>query len=130
MLRKTARYLIGALRIAALAGLITGLALPNAAMARKLLCQGSDPGFQLTIENGSEVAFDYLGDGTFTLDPPLPPVATRSDHSLITARSAFDVTIETRRCRTLNATLPVRLEVRVPTAHGPTAMPACCLWSN
>ncbi|MFQ6552267.1 hypothetical protein AAD018_007975 [Aestuariibius insulae] len=130
MLRHAPRYLFIAVRTAILAGLAALVAWPQTAEARKLLCHGSDPGFSLTIENGSEVAFDYLGDGTFTLDPPLPPVATRSDHSLITARSAFDVTIETRRCRTLSATLPVRLEVRVPTMDGPMSMPACCLWSD
>jgi hypothetical protein len=107
---------------------LAGLAAAPVAAADRLLCLGVSPRFVLTIE-GAEVTFDYAGDGTFRLDPPLTGrYILYRRHSLVTARQRWPLVLEARDCRVSTLTLPVRVEVRVPTAAGPVSYLGCCFW--
>jgi hypothetical protein len=98
------------------------------AQAGRLLCLGTAPGFMMVIED-TEVAFDYLGDGRFVLEPPLQSAPQGfATHSLVTARDRWPVYLETRSCRVANATLDVSIEIAVPTSDGARPLIGCCLW--
>ena len=100
-----------------------------AAETGRLFCMGADPRFLATIE-GDTVALDYLGDGSFTLDPPLDSRAFGfSRHILVTARERWDLYLETRACPMRGADLPVSIEIAVPTSSGLRPFSGCCVWN-
>ncbi len=106
------------------------LLLPSAVMADTLLCLGTRPGWMMTIEDDT-VAFDYLGDGRYTLDPGLAGRADGfSSHDLITARERWPVFLENRACRVVRATLPISIEVAVPSSAGRLPLRGCCKWQD
>jgi len=91
-----------------------------------LLCLGR--GFTMIVD-GSDVFFDYLGDGGFTLDPAIEGRALGfSTHELVTQRERWTVYLEERSCSIIGATLPVRIEVAVPTSAGLRPLVGCCKW--
>ncbi len=95
-----------------------------------LLCLGIAPRFALTVQS-DVVTFDYLGDGTFRLDPPL----TSSDvvyqrHSLITRRQVWPVVLEKRDCGIRNLDFPMRMELRAPVNGATQSFFGCCLWAD
>ena len=92
-----------------------------------LLCLGTHPGFMMTID-GARVRFDYLGDGLFSLDPPLERGQDYARHTLVTSRERWPVYFERRDCRVLRATLSTTVEIAVPTSAGTRPMTGCCKW--
>lgn len=119
------------LRVMILRALALGLAaLPAAATAETLLCLGTRPGFMMVIE-ADVVAFDYLGDGRYTLDPPVAaPGFGFASHELVTMRERWDLYLEERSCKVMRATLPVTLEISVPTSAGDRPLTGCCKWQS
>ena len=106
------------------------LAAPVAAQAEpRLMCLGSEPNFMLLVE-GEAASFDYLGDGSFAFTPPPRPGLGYSVHRLAAARTAFDVHLAETPCPALDTTLPVSVEVAVPTAAGLRPLRGCCLWQG
>ncbi len=106
------------------------IALPATVWGDTLLCLGTRPGFMMVIETDS-VAFDYLGDGRYTLDPPLQgPGFGFATHELVTMRERWDVFLEERSCEVIRATLPVTLEIAVPTSAGDRPLSGCCKWQT
>lgn len=96
--------------------------------AGRLLCLGTAPGFMFTATQ-DEVTFDYLGDGQYTLDPPLSgPPDGFGQHTLVTARERWPVYIERRACTVARATLEHVIEISVPTSAGRRPLKGCCLW--
>ncbi|MEL6168422.1 MAG: hypothetical protein AAFR35_07000 [Pseudomonadota bacterium] len=95
----------------------------------RLFCVGTGPGFLMTIEEDA-VAFDYLGDGSYGLDPPLSSRDFNfARHNLVTAQETWPVFIEHRQCTALDATLPVSIEIAVPTSAGDAPLQGCCVWN-
>jgi hypothetical protein len=91
---------------------------PTHATAERLLCLGTFPGFMMQIE-GAEVMLDYLGDGTYTLEPELPDTITEfTRHELVTRRERWPVFVEARACPTQWKTLPIMIEIAIPTSSG------------
>lgn len=106
------------------------LLLPTSLCAETLLCLGTRPGWMMTIETDT-VAFDYLGDGRYALDPPLESrdFGFRT-HDLVTARERWPVYLETRTCPSLRIMLPVSIEIAVPSSAGRLPMRGCCKWKD
>ena len=98
-----------------------------AAQAEDLHCMGISPGF-LMVTDGATTTFDYLGDGVFTFDPPLPDRIDDSGHatSLVTSRAQLPVYIEERSCRAIGTDLPIRIELGVPSSEGMIPFAGCC----
>ena len=83
------------------------------------------------IEDADIVSFDYLGDGRFRLDPPLPAEgAGFSRHELVTASERWPIFIETRACPILGGTLDITMEIAVPSSAGQLPLQACCKWRD
>lgn len=91
---------------------------------------GTRPGFMVIVEDVDRVTFDYLGDGEYGLDPPLARREGSTRHELVTARDRWPVFLETRACEVLNATLPITLEIAVPTSAGDRPLTGCCKWQG
>ena len=93
-----------------------------------LLCLGTNPGFMFMVEEGNVVRFDYLGDGTYRLDPPLDERPGFGRHEMVTRHDRWPVLIEDRACPILNGTMPVTVEIAVPTSAGMRPLTGCCRW--
>lgn len=77
---------------------------------------------------GSEVRFDYLGDGTFRLEPPLTQAGSlASRHELVAAAARMPMFLSRTPCQIAGVTLPETVEVVVRSASGPRTMSGCCL---
>lgn len=106
---------------------VLALIAPFPAAADRLLCLGTYPGFMMQVEGG-EVMLDYLGDGVYELDPPLADTVTGfTTHSLVTKRQRWPVYVEARACPTKWKTLPISIEIAVPTSAGQQPLNACCM---
>ena len=102
----------------------------QAAEPALLVCLGSTPRFALTVKR-DVVTFDYLGDGTFRLDPPLTsPDVVYQRHSLITRRQIWPVVLEERACGIQSLSFPMRIELRAPVNGGTQSFFGCCLWAD
>lgn len=102
--------------------------LPGLASADRLLCLGTFPGFMMQVD-GTEVMLDYLGDGTYVLDPALPEDITGfTSHELVTQRERWPVFVEARACPTKWKTLPISIEIAIPTSSGQRPLNACCFF--
>lgn len=113
-------------RILLLAG--TLLASVNTAQA-DLVCLGTEPGFLMQIDQG-QATFDYLGDGTFEILPPINETdILRSPRTmvLLTKQSRIPVRLEPRSCEALETLLPLTIEINVPTSNGGTVFRGCCI---
>lgn len=114
-------------------GLVLGLLFasgPILAGAPQLLCLGASPKFVLTAR-GDEVTFDYNGDGTYRLEPPLrAPGMAYQRHDLVTKAARWPLSLDARECRIATLVLPLRVEVRVPTDLGVQRFLGCCLWKT
>lgn len=94
--------------------------------AERLLCLGTTADFMMVIE-GDSTSFDYLGDGTFPLDPPLPQRLTGTHKTdLVAAHARIPVTLEERACRAIGVELPVGIALGIDTASGPQVVSGCC----
>ena len=104
-----------------------GLALAAVpAGAERLLCLGTSPDFMMIVE-GPTTSFDYLGDGTFAFDPPLPGRLTGGHATeLVASRARIPVYFEERACRAIGVDLPVRVELGIETADGLSLFTGCC----
>ena len=103
---------------------------PSVAGDGQLLCIGLSPKFVLTAR-GTEVTFDYNGDGTYRLEPPLrPPGLAYQRHDLVTRTARWPLSIDARDCRMATLVLTLRVEVRVPTDRGVQRFLGCCLWKT
>jgi hypothetical protein len=118
-----------------LRALAAGLAVVMAAGAAAaqpvpLMCIGTSPMFALSV-TGAEVRFDYLGDGTFRLDPPLTvPRVVYQRFTLVTRRQAWPVVLEERTCRIRSLEFPMRIELRAPSNGATRSFFGCCLWAD
>lgn len=114
-------------------GLVLGLlcpAGPMRAQEHQLLCLGLSPTFVLTAR-GEDVTFDYNGDGTYRLEPPLrPPGLAYQRHELVTKAARWPLSLDSRDCRISTLVLPLRVEVRIPTDFGVQRFLGCCLWKT
>lgn len=116
-------------RIGLLVSLLT-FAGPTLAVEPELLCLGLAPKFVLTAR-GAEVTFDYNGDGTYRLEPPLrAPGLAYQRHDLVTQAARWPLSLDARDCRIATLVLPLRVEVRVPTDRGVQPFLGCCLWKT
>lgn len=109
-----------------LAGLVACLAAPASA---ELLCVGTDPHFLMTIDQGG-VAFDYLGDGRFTLIPPVDEsevLRSTRTHILETDQGNLPLLIKPEACPVLTSETALSLEILVITSEGPRSFHGCCL---
>ncbi|WP_424970064.1 hypothetical protein [Dinoroseobacter sp. S76] len=109
-----------------LAGLVACLAAPASA---ELLCVGTDPHFLMTIEGGN-VAFDHLGEGRFTLIPPVDEsevLRSTRTHILETDQGNLPLLIKPEACPVLTTETPLSLEILVITSEGPRSFYGCCL---
>lgn len=105
-------------------------AVPTVASAEALLCLGTSPAFMMVLD-GDRATLDYLGDGQYQLDPPLPAGAPVSvDLELVTGSGRWPVRIETRECRVARFTLPIRIELDLPASAGLLPLRACCKISD
>ena len=102
-------------------------ALPARADRPDWLWLGTNPGFMMTIR-GATATFDYLGDGQYGLEPPVPRDRPdfASRHELVTSRERFGLFLERRSCRVIGADLPVAIEIAIPTSAGIRPMTGCC----
>jgi hypothetical protein len=116
-------------RISLLLALLSSAA-PTVASEPELLCLGLSPKFVLTAR-GAEVTFDYNGDGTYRLEPPLrAPGLAYQRHELVTRAARWPLSLDARDCRISTLVLPLRVEIRVPTDRGQQRFLGCCLWKS
>ena len=109
-------------------GAVLSFAAP--ALAERLLCMGISPGF-LMVADGAATTFDYLGDGNFALDPPLPQrIEGWHATSLMAAQGGIPVLVEERTCRVAGVDLPIRIELGITTSRGLEPFVGCCLRSS
>ena len=102
----------------------------DAAAPERLLCLGTFPGFMMTVA-GNEATLDYLGDGVHGFDPPLGDRVDRfGTHDLVTLRERWPVYLEPRACEVLGVTLPVSVEIAVPSSAGLLPLRGCCKWQE
>lgn len=102
----------------------------GAAAPERLLCLGTFPGFMMTVA-GKEATLDYLGDGVHGFDPPLGDRVERFEtHDLVTLRERWPVYLEPRACEVLGVTLPVSVEIAVPSSAGLLPLRGCCKWQD
>jgi len=101
--------------------------LPASADRADWLCLGTEPGFMMTISGGA-ATFDYLGDGVYGMEPPVPstPPEAASRHDLVTGRQRITVFLEHRACQVLGTRLDVAIEIAIPTSIGLRPMTGCC----
>lgn len=96
--------------------------------AATLLCLGTYPGFMMTATS-TQATFDYLGDGRFGIEPAIQaPGFGYATHSLVTARERWPIYFTEERCEVIGVTLPVSVEVAVPTSAGVRPLQGCCRW--
>jgi hypothetical protein len=115
-----------------LAAVLAGVLAAGAARAEavSLVCVGLAPRFALSV-TGAAVRFDYLGDGTFRLEPPLTvPRVVYQRFSLITRRQTWPVVLEERACRIRSLSFPMRIELRAPSNGATRSFFGCCLWAG
>jgi hypothetical protein len=106
---------------------IVGSALPVQAA---WLCVGTSLPFQMTLD-GARARFDYLGDGRFGVDPPVPrDIGPSSLHDLVTRRSRLAFLLVPQDCAALRATLPVRIDIAIPRNGEVVIHRGCCLWRD
>lgn len=102
----------------------------EASQPARLLCLGTYPGFMMTVA-GSEATLDYLGDGIHGFDPPLGDrLEGFGTHDLVTMRERWPVYLEPRACEVLGVTLPVSVEIAVPSSAGLLPLRGCCKWQD
>lgn len=104
--------------------------LPAGVSAERLLCLGQNAPFMFD-GTGDAARFDYLGDGTFEIDPPLP--ARRDDfsrHELVTLAKRLPLYLDTTPCRMFGRDMGQRIEIVVRSAAGPKPLAGCCIWKE
>jgi len=102
-------------------------ALPAQA-AVELHCLGLEPRFGLVLYEDT-ARFDYLGDGTFALDPPLAaPLAAFTRVDLLSGGGPIPIFLERRACPSLaGVDLDYTLEIGLPAFSGQRPASGCCL---
>ncbi|WP_442639519.1 hypothetical protein [Roseicyclus sp.] len=107
-----------------LAALLALVPLPL--VAQTLHCLGRDPRFMLVIEEG-DALFDYLGDATFAVAPPLAaPLGDFLRFEIATHGGPVPVFIERASCPILGTELAFRVEIGIETPRGAAPMTGCC----
>jgi hypothetical protein len=102
------------------------LTLAQPAMADRLLCLGTGPGFMLDLD-GATARLDYLGDGIFPLSPDLSlPRDAVARFEIGTHGGPVPVFVEPAECRILGATLAFRVEIGIETSRSGQPMTGCC----
>lgn len=91
-----------------------------------LRCLGTQPGFMVELA-GRQGRFDYLGDGTFELNPELDLDRDYAGYFLHTYSTDIPLYLNRDACPMFRATLPYRIELVVRTSAGPVAMVGCCV---
>lgn len=94
----------------------------------ELHCLGLEPRFGMILYEDT-ARFDYLGDGTFALSPPLSaPLDDFTRVDLLSAGGPVPLFLERRPCPSLaGVALAYTLELGLPAFAGQVPASACCL---
>jgi hypothetical protein len=96
------------------------------APAAELHCLGLSPGFMLVLEDAT-ARFDYLGDGVFSVTPPLAlPLDGLTRLELAAHGGPVPVFLERAPCPMFGAELAFRVEIGIQTSRGMQPMFGCC----
>lgn len=107
---------------------LVGLGVLPAEAEVELHCIGLEPRFGMILYDDS-ARFDYLGDGTFELSPPLSaPLGAFTRFDLLSAGGPIPMFLERRACPSLaGVELDYTLELGLPAFAGQIPASACCL---
>jgi hypothetical protein len=105
---------------------LAALACATPAAASELHCLGISPGFMLVLRD--DIArFDYLGDGMFSVTPPLAlPLDGLTRLELAAHGGPVPVFLERAPCPMFGAELAFRVEIGIQTSRGMQPMFGCC----
>jgi hypothetical protein len=107
-----------------LASLLALLPLPLA--AQTLRCHGPGARFMPGIEEG-DAFFDYLGDATFAVAPPVEaPPGNFLRFEIAHHGGPVPIFIERAACPLLGTDLAFRGEIGIETPRGAAPMTGCC----
>jgi hypothetical protein len=106
--------------------LALSLMIATPAPAATLHCLAGPPGVMLTL-SGDIARLDYLGDGRFTLSPPLDSLPDSfATHEIATAGGSLPVFVSRESCRIFGLDLPFAVELGIPTDEGQSPVRGCC----
>ena len=90
-----------------------------------LLCLGTEPRFAV-VSDGATIQFDYVGDGTFDLDSPLPlPLELPLANRILTA-DPISFALHDRACTVYGVTQALTIELIIPSNGSTVTFQGCC----